>query len=170
MANPSAMSLRHVLAKARLTLGMSQSEFGPALGWSHRTAARWEGGRAVPSADALRKLTRLLLPKDRELAAHAASHAGETLESLGLIEPPHPPPPPPPPIARSRPEDLVDVVLCAAANHTGSVPETMRPLLYAAFRRAREVGLTVEEVEKALAPASAAKSAPEPKARAASKG
>jgi hypothetical protein len=47
---------------------------------------------------------------------------------------------------------LVDIVVCAVADFTGSVPNTLRPLLYRAFRRAREVGLTTEEVEKALAP------------------
>ena len=104
-------------------------------------------------------LAKLILPHDREIAVQAAAHAGETLESLGLVEPPPPPSPPrpsPPPPPRSRPEDLIDVVLCAVANHTGSVPETLRALLYTAFRRAREVGLTVEEAETALAPAEAA--------------
>jgi hypothetical protein len=38
----------------------------------------------------------------------------------------------------------------------------MKPLLYAAFRRAGEVGLTVEEVETALAPAPSADPASTP--------
>ena len=34
-------------------------------------------------------------------------------------------------------------------------PRPLRPLLYAAFKKAREVGLTVEAAEKALAPSAA---------------
>ncbi len=31
-------------------------------------------------------------------------------------------------------------------------PRALRPLLYTAFKKARQVGLSVEEAEKALAP------------------
>ena len=170
MAIKPTLSLGHLLVKARQTLSMTQAKFGPALGASHRTAARWDAGRAKPDEHELRKLAELLVPRDLALAAEAAAHAGDTLLGLGLVEPPPPPPMPSPPPPRSRPEDLVDVVLCAVANHTGSVPETMRPLLHTAFRRAREVGLTVEEVEQALAPPEVAKGAPSAKGRAAAKG
>jgi|HubBroStandDraft_2_1064218.scaffolds.fasta_scaffold70474_2 hypothetical protein len=127
---------------------MSQAQFGPALGASHRTAVRWDSGRSDPGGEAFCKLAALLVPHDLALAADAAAYAGETLESLGLVVPPPPPAPPP---ARSKPEVLIDAVLCAAANQAGAVPETMRPILLAAFRRAREVGLSLEEAERALA-------------------
>jgi DNA-binding XRE family transcriptional regulator len=64
--------------------------------------------------------------------------------------PPPPPPPPPPPAV--RPEHLVDAVVCAVADFLDTSPRTLRPLLYTAFKKARQVGLSVEEAEKALAP------------------
>jgi hypothetical protein len=145
-------TIRHLLTDARRTLGMSQREFGPALGSSHRTATRWDSGASVPFELELRKLAELLVPIDQELATEAAAHMGETLESLGLVaaRPPAKPVAPPTP-----PEDLVDIVVCAAAEASDVSPRAMRTLLYVAFRRANQVGLTVEQVERALAPAEA---------------
>jgi DNA-binding XRE family transcriptional regulator len=143
-------SLGHLLSDARNKLSMSQRTFGPALGASHRTATRWDAGHAYPAPWELRKLAELLVPVDTALAAEAAAHIGETLESLGLVAPS------PPPTAAPRstpPEDLVDVVVCAAAEASDVSPRAMRSLLHVAFRRARQVGLTVEQVEQALAPA-----------------
>ncbi len=151
---------------------MTQAEFGAALEASHRSAVRWESSQASPSEHAIHLLVQRLLPVDRALAEEAASHIGDTLESLGLVPPPEPPPPPPPqapspppPPPRPKAQDLVDIVVCAVANFNGAVPNTLRPMLYTAFRRAREIGLTVEEVEEALAPE--APVAPAPKVKAA---
>jgi len=44
-------------------------------------------------------------------------------------------------------------VVCAVAELLDTSPRTLRPMLYTAFKKAREVGLTVEAAEKALAPA-----------------
>ena len=41
-------------------------------------------------------------------------------------------------------------MVCAAAEAMGAAPPAVRPVLLVAFRRAREVGLNVEEVERAL--------------------
>jgi transcriptional regulator with XRE-family HTH domain len=150
MAIKPKMPLGHLLSNARRLLGMSQAQFGPALGASHRTAVRWDAGKSYPGEGSFRTLARLLAPLDRGLAAEAAANIGETLVDLGIVEPPPVETAPPP---RSPPEDLVDALLCAAANQAGAVPETMRPVLYAVFRRAREVGLSVDEVERVLAPA-----------------
>ncbi|MDP8999590.1 MAG: hypothetical protein M3O46_05705 [Myxococcota bacterium] len=70
---------------------MSQREFGPALGASQRTATRWDARQAIPAEWELRKLAELLVPVDTALAAEAAAHIGETLESLGLVAPRPPP-------------------------------------------------------------------------------
>jgi hypothetical protein len=132
---------------------MTQNEFGSALGASHRTAVRWDAGQSSPGAHELRTLAGLLHPHDRLLAVEVAQHLGETLETLGLetpLPPPAPAPPQPPP---TRPEDLVDIVVCAAVEVTGSMPSALRPVLYAVFKRAREVGLTVQAAENALRPA-----------------
>ena len=47
---------------------------------------------------------------------------------------------------------MVDVVVCAAAEALDVSPRAVRPALLAAFQRAREAGLTLEQVEKALSP------------------
>lgn len=49
-----------------------------------------------------------------------------------------------------RPQDLVDVVVCCAAEMTGWAPSALRPVLHAVFKRAGEVGLSVEAAEQAL--------------------
>ena len=144
----------HLLALAQNRLGMSQRQFGPALDASHRTASRWATGRSSPSDYSLRKLAALLLPVDRGLAEEAAAHVHETLEELGLVPPPPPPgPPPPPPKPPVTAADLVDAVVCAGAEASDASPRALRPVLYVAFKRARELGLSVDDVEKALAPA-----------------
>ena len=142
------MPLSTVLGYARQALHMSQREFGPALGVSHRTASRWDTGGSTPGESELRMLAKLLVPVDLDLATDVAAHIGETLEHLGLVAPP-----PPPPVVTAPPlppSDLVDIVVCAVAESTDSSPRALRPMLLVAFRRARELGLTVEQVEKAL--------------------
>ena len=151
------LPLGHLLAVARNALRMPQREFGPALGVSHRTASRWDTGRSAPSEPQLRRLAALLVPVDRSLAEEAAAHAHETLEDLGLVPPPPPAAPPPPP---ARPpvttRDLVDAVVCAGAEASDASPRALRPVLHVAFQRAHELGLSVDEVAKALAPAESA--------------
>jgi hypothetical protein len=142
---------------------MSQREFGGALGSSHRSATRWDARQAEPSRNALRTLAALLAPVDATLAAETAAHLGETLESLGLVAAPPPSPAPPPAPAPpvptpmpapvpTPPNDLADVIVCAGAEAMNAPPQVVRPLILAVFRRARQLGLTVEEVERALAP------------------
>ncbi len=127
---------------------MSQAEFGPALGWSQRTAVRWERGRSTPPETSLVKLASLLVPIDLDLAAEAAVAAGETLESLGLAAPKPAAEPP----TRYSTADLADAVVCAVADATDLLPRALRPVLHAAFARARALGLTVEQLEESLRP------------------
>jgi transcriptional regulator with XRE-family HTH domain len=148
MARRTERPLRDVLRDARMTLGMTQAEFGPALGWSHRSAVRWERGRSVPLDDSLVKLASLLVPVDADLAAEVATAVGATLESLGLAQPQVPEKPG----TRCKPDDLADAVVCAVADATDLLPRALRPLLHAAFARARALGLTVEQLEESLRP------------------
>jgi transcriptional regulator with XRE-family HTH domain len=141
MVNLAARPLKELLRRARYALEMSQAEFGAALGWSHRTAVRWEQGTA-PYGPTLTKLAALLVHVDRDLAVHIAAAAHETLESLGLAGPPTGP--------RVTQGDLADAVVCAAADATDLPPRALRPLLHAAFARARALGVTVEQIEESL--------------------
>jgi transcriptional regulator with XRE-family HTH domain len=156
MARPAKRSIHIILGEARRALGMSQEKFGSAIGSSHRSAVRWDAGRATPAEHQLRTLAGLLHPVERALAAEVAAAIDETLESLGL-EAPRPPAPPaapsPPAPPALRPADLIEIVVLAVVEHAGVTPAVARQGLYAAFKRAREIGLTVEVAEKALRPA-----------------
>jgi hypothetical protein len=140
--------IRPLVARAQFTLGMPHRAFGKALRASERTALRWAAGQSTMSVSQLRDLARLVYPRDATLAAEIAAAASETLESLGIVAPP---PPLPPPVApRPDPNVLTDVVVCAAADALNLAPNAVRGALLAAFARARELGLTVQEVEGAL--------------------
>jgi transcriptional regulator with XRE-family HTH domain len=139
--------VKGLVARAQTALGMTHEQFGTALGSSKRTAARWAAGMSRPSVPQVRKLACLVYPGDAELAAELASAASTTLVGLGLVQPPAPVV-----LAASLPRGLViDAVVLAAADAAVAAPRTVRVTLLAAFRRARELGLTVEDVETALA-------------------
>jgi transcriptional regulator with XRE-family HTH domain len=138
---------KQVLAiEARRALDLSREEFGNLLHWSKRTVARWEGGQSDLDAADLVELARHVYPRDAALAEEIALAGGATLERLGIVPPPALPAPQPP----FPGNVLVDSVLCAAADALKAVPETVRAAVLASFRRARELRMTVEDVEKAL--------------------
>jgi hypothetical protein len=121
------------------------------MGVSRRTGQRWETGRSDPSPNQIRKLAGMVYPADPDLAAQLAAAAGTTLVALGLVKPPAPPPPPPAPAPPPPPvEDVVDSIVCAAADAMSVLPRDVRPALLAAFTRARRLGIGIEAVEKAL--------------------
>jgi hypothetical protein len=140
-----------LVARARMRLGMPNREFGPALGASERTALRWSAGRSELTVPQLRTLAAMVYPQDPGLAAELAEATSTTLVALGIA----PPPPPPAPVVvappRPDPDVLTDAVVCAAADELSAAPSAVRAGLLAAFRRARELGLTIDEVEKSLA-------------------
>jgi len=148
--NPYAKVPREALAlvqSAKLRLRLNQKEFGTKLGSSKRTVSRWGSG-SMPTFGHLIKLARLVDPVDRALAASLAAVAGETLESLGIVAPAPPPPRPPPPLPGRL---IVHAVICAAADALQATPAAARPAVLAAFRMAKELGMSVEDVERALA-------------------
>jgi transcriptional regulator with XRE-family HTH domain len=135
-----------LVARAQARLGMTHRQFGEALGASERTATRWAAGRSSVGVPKLRTLARLVHPRDPALAAELAEATSATLESLGIVAPPAPAPAPP----AADASVLVDVVVCAAADALSMAPSAVRGALLAAFARARELGLSVEDVEKAI--------------------
>ena len=137
-------SVTPLIGRARDALGFTQEELGKALGASKRTAHRWEGGQATPSVLEVRKLAGLVFRGDPTLAAELASCASTTLEELGLV---------PAQIPRPPPTSLVvQAVVCVAADELSAPPATVRRAVHAAFKCARELGLSLEDVEKALEP------------------
>jgi transcriptional regulator with XRE-family HTH domain len=156
-------SIAALLYEARRTLRIgSQGKLGVRIGSSARSGQRWERGEASPSARQLQELAGLVYPKNASLAAEIASAGGTTVEALGLA-------PASPVKPRPDTEHIVDTVVCAASDAMGALPEAVRPALLAAFRRARLVGLTMEEVESALGGKAAASAAAPKKKEGASK-
>jgi transcriptional regulator with XRE-family HTH domain len=136
----------HVLvAKARGALAMTQKEIGRHLGVSSKTVGRWMKSGTTLAPFQARLLVNLLLPVDRELAARVAATQGETLAAL------LPEVPARPALDEAAVSVAVDAVVCAAAHAADVSPRVVRPALLAALRRAREAGVTVEQVEAALA-------------------
>ncbi len=161
-----------LLIEARRHLGMSQGDLGVALGASRRTGQRWERGQSMPDGEHLALLAQRVHPHAPELATRIAATMGKTLADLGLEKAAAPASPPqtsaaPAPPPRPDPLHIVDTVVCAAAEAIGAMPDSVRPVLRAAFHRARLAGLSVAEVDDALGrAASAARSASAPPAEA----
>jgi hypothetical protein len=144
-----------LLQRAQLALHTTQGGLGVIAGTSIRTGQRWAVGQTVPAPFLLCDLAAKVHPVDPALAADIAAAGGSSLEALGLVEPPTPPPAPalPPTEATfSPPRDrVVDSIVCAAADAMDMLPRQIRPALLAAFTRARELGIAIEDVESALA-------------------
>jgi hypothetical protein len=140
--------INQLLYRAQVLLVGSQQEFGELLSVSRKTAARYIYGESTPLMSQVKDLARLVYAKgDEALAKELAEATSETLESLGLVPPAKPP--------EALTPLVVDSVVCAAADGFETAPATMRgtrAAVFAAFRRARQLGLSVEAVENALAP------------------
>jgi len=149
-----------LVAEAQRVLGHTQETLGKMLGLSRRTVSRWGNHSSGPTPGNLHALARAVHPRDPALAAKLARAGGETLERLGLVKPAPPPAPPVTATAPPRPFPptrlVVESVVCAAAETMQASPAAVRGVLRAAFARARALGLTVEEMDDALAEPAAA--------------
>jgi DNA-binding XRE family transcriptional regulator len=157
MSKNAIRGMPALLGDARRALSLNQAQLAELLESSKRTVQRWETKRGAPYPDTVAKLAAHVHPHDAETAADLAATIGQTLESLGIVVPPPPVPPPPaplpapPPGPPPMPRDLaVDAVVCVASDAMGAMPAAVRGGLLAAFRRARQLGLSCEEVERAL--------------------
>jgi DNA-binding XRE family transcriptional regulator len=155
MLRTSPKEKASLLVRGQHALGMTQETLGQALGASRRTVSRWTALRSSLTDTTMAKLARLVHSRDAALAAEVARALGETLETLGIVTPAPPAPPPPPARATPTPPSghLGSAIVCAAAEAMDLSPRTLRPALFAAFKCARELGLSVEAVEGLLAPA-----------------
>jgi len=144
MSLPTNEFTRALLVEAGHALSASQGNLGSMLGVSRRTINRWTRDGPSPSPRQVSILARAVHAVSPALAEKIAATSGETLVSLGLVQPA-------PRIESPRlPPHQVDLVVCAAAEALDASPRVVRPALLAAFQRAREAGMTVEAVEDAL--------------------
>jgi DNA-binding XRE family transcriptional regulator len=156
-----------LVGRARVLLGLTQKELGGMFRASMRTAHRWEGGEARPSIEQVQELARAVFPLDASLAGALAQEAGTTLGALGLVATPKAPSasstvsvaPVPVAAARAFPPValMIDSIVLAAVDAVDGnaarldTRQSVREILRAGFARARGLGLTIEEVDAALA-------------------
>jgi hypothetical protein len=135
------MEMPELLARARIALSCTQVQLADRLGSSRRTGQRWDARQSEPASFQLQDLARAVFPVDPKLAANIAAAGRSSLEALGLV-----------PVldANAMARYTVDSIVCAAASATQMVPDAIRPGVLAAFTRARQLGLGVDAVEKAL--------------------
>jgi hypothetical protein len=141
-----AFDPKAVFEMCRQALGATQEELGLMLGVSRRTAQRWST-QGIPSYELI-DLARVVHPRAPALAAEIVAALGTTLDRAGIVPPA---PPAAPAAALTHPPDVVvDAVVCAAADAMQMLPNEVRPGLHAAFARAKEIGLSVDVIERAL--------------------
>lgn len=138
-------NLGDLVKMTRKAMNLTQASLSESLGVSTRTLQRWEIDRSTPSPAELGKLAIAVHPRRPDLAERLARCAGTNLLALGLVKPQPPSEPKPDPLERLRPL-LVEAVVSAAAEALDCPPRHVRPALVAAFERARQTGLGVEEV------------------------
>jgi hypothetical protein len=154
-----------VVAEAQSRLRLTQDMLATLARVSRRTVLRWYANKALPGPHNVTPIIAALHPQHRDLAAKLADHLGQTLAALGFAAPevaqkapppaaPVPPATPPPPTARAFPpaELLVDSIVCAAAEALNTTPAAVRPIVRAAFARARGLGVSIREIDDALSP------------------
>ena len=139
-----------LLHDADKVLHKNNREMAEFLGISRRTMQRVISGHSSLGGSNFVAIARAVHPTNPQLAARCAQRAGTTLEALGLVAA-RPPagvvvaPKPAPPHPR-----LADSVVTVAADILNLAPRAARPAMLAAFKRAEELGLSVELVRRAL--------------------
>jgi DNA-binding XRE family transcriptional regulator len=143
-----------LLVRAQTALGMTQETLGALLGVSRKTMGRWQAGHGNPTIQQWAQIAARVHAVNPALAATIAAEMGEDLASLGIAasSPQQAPALPAGTHARQAVTtgDLVDSIVCAAAEAVAATPQYIRPALLAAFDRAASVSLVVDEVRTTL--------------------
>jgi transcriptional regulator with XRE-family HTH domain len=153
---PHVVNATEMVVRASQSLQLLNADLAELCGVSVRTVSRWWSHESTPDFHVFQKLAAAAHLQDPALAADLATAGGVTLEQLGLAAPPPAQPapvlmlPPAPPPVPTR--LLVESVVCSAAEELDAPPRAVRGILRAAFRRAREMRLSVEDMDDALSP------------------
>ena len=135
-----------LIFEARRVLGLNRDQLGALLESSKRTVARWEGGQSTIHAEGLFELARKVHPRDAALAKELSPRGRrDAREARRRVS------------SRRAACRAPDTGACPRRRHRvrrgGRVEggaETVRASVLAAFRRARELRMTVEDVEVRL--------------------
>jgi len=140
------VSFATTLRKLRLAARLRQKVLGRKLGVTGQTIGRWEKGTRGPTQKTLRLLVAIFHPIDPASTAKLAEARGFSLAELGIA-----PPPTTPTTATVSLRDAVDVVVLASAESSGAPITIVRAVVGAAIRKAREMGLSLETLERGIA-------------------
>jgi hypothetical protein len=147
-----------LLVLGHRALRIPGTELAALLGVTPKTVYRWYGKRTSVGANKLGELAPHVHPHDPALAERIHEYAARTLAQYRLQPPPPlPTSPAPEPTAHTAsvaPRTLhVESVVHAVCEALDAGPRAVRPAVLAAFRRARELALSVDDVLQELAPA-----------------
>jgi hypothetical protein len=148
-----------LLALAMRALRLNGVDTAALLHLNPKTISRWLGGETSVGVEALGELAPRVYPHDPALATRMHAYAATRMADAGVAPPPPLPLPPaaetapaPPPMPPAPPKLRVDAVVYAACEAMDATPRALKPALLAAFRRARELGLSIDDVERELSP------------------
>jgi transcriptional regulator with XRE-family HTH domain len=132
---------------------VSQTELADALGSSRRTIIRRERGQSYPVDDEVRQLADLVRSEDEDLADELLAARGLLLDVTDEVTPATPDVSAPPQVSPAMAAKYsIDAVLYAAADAIDAIPRDVKPAIVAAFVRAKELGLTIDQVVSTLKP------------------
>jgi transcriptional regulator with XRE-family HTH domain len=141
------------LRKGRDALEMTQHELGAAIGVSGRTILRWERGYTGAPPFAARQYADIVRDVDADLADEILAAAGvEPAQAPEADLSPAPSPAPAlAPGASGSPGPALDSIFLAAARAADVPARSVIPIVVAAFRRAHELGISVDAIVRACA-------------------
>jgi hypothetical protein len=164
-AQPVVENPVELLALAHSCLGVNGVKLARMLGVSPRTLHRWYAKRTMVSTMAMAAIVAPVHAVDAALAARIHAYLVHDAIQYGLPQPAPlpvpqveaPPPeakPEPPPLLPTPPaatdEMRVDSIVYAACKAIDAPSRAVLPVVFAAFRRAGELGLSVSDVEREL--------------------
>jgi len=128
-----------LLLECQFALKLNQQEFAALLGRDRRTIQRWMDTGMALTLDQAQTLASALRPTRPDLADQIDALGKEFAETAGLPQP-----------ATPASEEVIASILEAAATSSGVSVDVIRPGVTAAFRKAAEAGVDVEEVVAGL--------------------
>ena len=143
-----------LVARAQRLLGVSNEALGALAGLSRRTVTRWYAKHSPVTAISLGDLAPHVYPHDAALASEMHDIAAAFAARLHLPAPPPLPSPPEAAIPEATRALFTGAVVLAACDAMASAPRVGRAGIAAAVKKARELGLTLEDLDAGLSPPS----------------